>query len=264
MQFRYFLPHFALPTLCKPRGRPAVGGLLSVVSLDALVHGDWIRTLARVNSLQSRFNEDELVSVSKNRLSAISFRQQGSLLLAACMSTELVTAARSGKVPHRVGLCFPLCCGFPCVLDVQFNPGYLLPSILHFFCTLIFPTFLCTSSTEKSWTHIRNFTFIQRWQPKRLVKIYFGFCFLCSLGMDLASVVVISTCPQRSLSPVSVLNGHSVIGSLKKKKISSVRCKSMEGVQAIMSLSSHEIQRYPTLTLLTLWRKLQLQPNGLN
>lgn len=33
----------------------------------------------------SRFSEDELVSVSKNRLTGISFRQRESLLLAPCM-----------------------------------------------------------------------------------------------------------------------------------------------------------------------------------
>lgn len=51
----------------------------------------------------SRFSEDELVSVSKSRLSEISFRQRGSLLLAPCklksyqdIRQHLITAARRG------------------------------------------------------------------------------------------------------------------------------------------------------------------------
>lgn len=52
MQLNYFLPHFALRTWCRPRGTPVFGEPLPVVSLKALVHGVWIRTLPEVNVLR--------------------------------------------------------------------------------------------------------------------------------------------------------------------------------------------------------------------
>ena len=52
ISFSCCLPYSVLRALCRQRGRPVFGGPLSVVSLKALVYGDWIRTLLGVNSLR--------------------------------------------------------------------------------------------------------------------------------------------------------------------------------------------------------------------